>query len=113
MLKQLEILRDRLNDAVTLSVMDVLSDAVTAMRTGRPSSNRLRVNSPWCYRFDRYDGAGFHVLLRGTGWLIPEHGTPTRPRRGGSRTWPYRLACPARLWPGDSPHSPGNRPWHT
>ncbi|WP_434453322.1 AraC family transcriptional regulator [Lentzea sp. E54] len=56
--------------------MDVLSDAIAVMRTGRPSSDRLRVSSPWCYRFDRYDGAGFHVLLRGTGWLIPEQGAP-------------------------------------
>ncbi|MYW90756.1 AraC family transcriptional regulator [Amycolatopsis rubida] len=57
--------------------MDILSEAIAAMRAGRPSSNRLRVDSPWCYRFDRYDGAGFHVLLRGTGWLITEHGAPT------------------------------------
>lgn len=54
--------------------VDVLSDAIAAMRTGRPSSNRLRVRSPWCYRFDPYDGAGFHVLVRGTGWVIPERG---------------------------------------
>ena len=57
--------------------MDVLSDAIAAMRTGRPSSSRLRVNSPWCYRFDRYDGAGFHVLLHGTGWLVLDDGEPT------------------------------------
>jgi AraC-like DNA-binding protein len=57
--------------------VDVLSDAIAVMRTGEPSSNRLRLGSPWCYRFAPYDGAGFHVLLRGTGWLIPEHGEPT------------------------------------
>jgi AraC-like DNA-binding protein len=56
--------------------VDVLSDAIAVMRTGRPSSNRLRVGSPWCYRFAPYDGAGFHVLLRGTGWLVPERGEP-------------------------------------
>ncbi|MFD2420109.1 AraC family transcriptional regulator [Amycolatopsis pigmentata] len=58
--------------------MDVLSDAVAAMRTGRPASNRLRVGAPWCYRFDPYDGAGFHVLLRGTGWLLSEGEPPLR-----------------------------------
>nr|WP_202035905.1 AraC family transcriptional regulator [Streptomyces mexicanus] len=46
------------------------------MRTGRPASNRARVAPSWCFRFDRYDGAGFHVLLRGTGWLVPERGAP-------------------------------------
>jgi AraC-like DNA-binding protein len=57
--------------------VDVLSDAIAVMRTGAPSSNRLRLGSPWCYRFAPYDGAGFHVLLRGTGWLIPDHAEPT------------------------------------
>ncbi|WP_329252097.1 AraC family transcriptional regulator [Actinoallomurus sp. NBC_01490] len=57
--------------------MDVLSDVITVMRTGRPSSDRLRLGSRWCYRFAPYDGAGFHVFLRGTGWLITDHGDPT------------------------------------
>lgn len=57
--------------------MDVLSDAIAVIRTGRPSSNRLRLGSLGCYRFAPYDGAGFHVFLRGAGWLITEHGDPT------------------------------------
>jgi AraC-like DNA-binding protein len=56
--------------------VDVLSDVITTMRTGRPVSSRLRVDPPWCYRFDRYDGAGFHVLLRGSGWLLAEGTAP-------------------------------------
>jgi AraC-like DNA-binding protein len=59
-----------------MTVMDVLSDAIAAMRTGRPSSNRVRGSSPWCFRMDSYDGAGFHVLLRGNGWVIPAGGEP-------------------------------------
>lgn len=54
----------------------MLSDVITAMRAGRPSSSRIRVAGPWRYRFDPYEGAGFHVLLRGTGWLLPERGAP-------------------------------------
>ncbi|WP_072478049.1 AraC family transcriptional regulator [Amycolatopsis australiensis] len=50
--------------------MDLLSDIIGVMRTGRPSANRMRVGSPWSYRFAPYDGAGFHVLLRGSGWLL-------------------------------------------
>lgn len=56
--------------------MDVVSDAIETMRTGRPSSSRLSVGPPWRYRFAPYDGAGFHVLLRGSGWLIPDRGEP-------------------------------------
>ncbi|MGI5232761.1 AraC family transcriptional regulator [Actinoallomurus sp. CA-142502] len=57
--------------------MDVLSDVIAVMRTGRPSSSRLRLGARWCYRFAPYDGAGFHVFLRGAGWLLTEHEDPT------------------------------------
>ncbi|GLY81336.1 AraC family transcriptional regulator [Actinoallomurus iriomotensis] len=57
--------------------MDVLSDVIAVMRTGRPSSSRLRLGARWCYRFAPYDGAGFHVFLRGAGWLLTEHADPT------------------------------------
>ncbi|MEU8634392.1 AraC family transcriptional regulator [Amycolatopsis sp. NPDC048633] len=56
--------------------MDLLSDAITAVRIGQPTSNRLRAGADWCYRFAPYEGAGFHVLLRGSGWLIPAAGEP-------------------------------------
>ncbi|WP_051133367.1 AraC family transcriptional regulator [Nocardia paucivorans] len=49
--------------------MDLLSDVIRVVRTGRPSANRIRVGSPWSYRFAPYDGAGFHMVLRGTSWL--------------------------------------------
>ncbi|SEG94197.1 AraC-type DNA-binding protein [Thermomonospora echinospora] len=56
--------------------MDVLSDAVTAMRTGRPHSSRTRLRAPFGIRFRPLDGAGFHVVLRGSCWLLPAHGAP-------------------------------------
>ena len=49
--------------------MDLLSDVIRVVRTGQPSANRMRVGSPGSYRFAPYDGAGFHVVLRGAGWL--------------------------------------------
>jgi hypothetical protein len=55
--------------------MDVVSDAVSAMRRGEPSSNRVRVNGSWCARLDPYDGAGFHVVLQGGCWLLPDGGS--------------------------------------
>ncbi|MEV5612110.1 AraC family transcriptional regulator [Streptomyces sp. NPDC052225] len=52
--------------------MDVLSDAISAMRLGRPHSALRDKFAPWGNRFDAHDGAGFHVLLRGSAWLLPE-----------------------------------------
>lgn len=56
--------------------MDVLSDAVAAMRTGRPHSSRTRLRTPWGIRFRPQEGAGFHVILRGSCWLLPARGEP-------------------------------------
>ncbi|MEV5309747.1 MULTISPECIES: AraC family transcriptional regulator [unclassified Streptomyces] len=56
--------------------MDVVSDAISAVRIGRPFSNRLRVRGRWCTRLASYDGAGFHVVLAGRCLLLPEEGEP-------------------------------------
>ncbi|MFC8228510.1 AraC family transcriptional regulator [Streptomyces sp. NPDC057287] len=56
--------------------MDVVSDAVSAIRVGRPSSNKVRVSGSWCSRLAPYDGAGFHVVLEGSCWLLPDGGAP-------------------------------------
>ncbi|MFH8367467.1 AraC family transcriptional regulator [Streptomyces sp. NPDC018031] len=50
--------------------MDVLSDAIAAMRTGRPHSSRTARRGPWGLRFPASDGAGFHVVLQGSAWLL-------------------------------------------
>lgn len=60
----------------------MLSSVIEVMRTGRPSSDQMRVRSPWRFRFAPYDGAGFHVLLRGSGWLIPPDAEPVRLQAG-------------------------------
>ncbi|MFG2720793.1 AraC family transcriptional regulator [Streptomyces sp. NPDC048416] len=52
--------------------MDVVSDAISAVRLGRPSSTRLRVNGRWCARIAPYEGAGFHVVLSGSCWMLPD-----------------------------------------
>jgi AraC-like DNA-binding protein len=56
--------------------MDVLSDAVAAMRTGHQHSSRRDKYAPWGMRFEASDGAGFHVVLRGSAWLMPAEGEP-------------------------------------
>jgi AraC-like DNA-binding protein len=62
----------------TVCTVDLLSDIIGVMRTGRPSANRMRVASPWSYRFAPYDGAGFHVVVRGSGWLLTANGDPVQ-----------------------------------
>ncbi|CAM5653368.1 hypothetical protein SNARM312S_06043 [Streptomyces narbonensis] len=58
--------------------MDVLSDAIAVMRTGRPHSSRTVRFAPWGFRFSPSRGAGFHVVLQGTAWLLPPEGDPVR-----------------------------------
>jgi AraC-like DNA-binding protein len=51
--------------------MDVLSDVIAVMRTGRPSSMRMAWQAPWARWFGPIPGAaGFHVILRGPCWLV-------------------------------------------
>ncbi|BFV60890.1 AraC family transcriptional regulator [Kitasatospora sp. CMC57] len=71
-----------------------MSDAISAVRLGSPSSNRLRVTGSWCTRLAPYDGAGFHVVLEGGCWLLPDGG-----------------GDPVSLGPGDAvllPHGTGH-----
>ncbi|MFF8607071.1 AraC family transcriptional regulator [Streptomyces sp. NPDC015346] len=56
--------------------MDVVSDAISAVRIGRPSSDRFRIGGSWCTRLASYEGAGFHVVLKGSCWLLPDGGSP-------------------------------------
>ncbi|GAA3782738.1 AraC family transcriptional regulator [Plantactinospora mayteni] len=56
--------------------MDVLSDAVTAMRTGQPHSGRVRRPATFGTRVPSVAGAGFHIVLQGSCWLFPPDGAP-------------------------------------
>ncbi|MFI7610541.1 AraC family transcriptional regulator [Nonomuraea terrae] len=50
--------------------MDVVSDAVAVIRTGRPHAARTRRTAPWGLRFPAAPGTGFHVVLQGRCWLL-------------------------------------------
>ena len=55
--------------------MDVLSDVIAIMRTGRPRSARVQWHAPWGQRFPAALGsAGFQVILQGSCWLTPPDG---------------------------------------
>jgi AraC-like DNA-binding protein len=57
--------------------MDVLSDVIALMRTGRPRSVRVEWHAPWGQRFPSVPGsAGFQVVLRGSCWLLPPDRAP-------------------------------------
>ncbi|MFD8481426.1 AraC family transcriptional regulator [Kitasatospora sp. NPDC059673] len=71
--------------------MDVLSDAVAAMRTGVPHASRTHLTPPWGTRFQPQDGAGFHAILQGSCWLLPARGEPIRLDSGDIAFLPREL----------------------
>ncbi|TDC91059.1 AraC family transcriptional regulator [Actinomadura sp. 7K507] len=57
--------------------MDLLSDVVAVMRSGRPRSARVAWHAPWGQHFPAVPGsAGFQVILQGPCWLVPPSGDP-------------------------------------
>jgi AraC-like DNA-binding protein len=74
--------------------VDVLADVVSAMRSGPTMSAQAELQAPWGLRLAPAPGAMFHVVLRGTSWLLTGDGTR-----------------PILLGPGDVallPHGPGH-----
>jgi AraC-like DNA-binding protein len=95
--------------------MDVLSDVIGALRTGRPHSKVTRKRAPWACWFEPLPCAGFHVVFQGSCWLLPagadpvqlgvgdvvllrpgaaEHGVADSPGTSARRTAPERLTNP-------------------
>lgn len=62
--------------------MDVLSDVITAARTGRPHSARRERRAPWEVRHEPFAGAGFHLVLEGSCHFTPPKGQPFELRAG-------------------------------
>jgi AraC-like DNA-binding protein len=54
--------------------MDLVGEAISAMRTGEPQAARALLRPPWGLRFTAAGGAGVQVILRGTAWLLPPGG---------------------------------------
>jgi AraC-like DNA-binding protein len=54
--------------------VDVLSDVITAVRTGQPHSSRTHWQAPWTFVGEPFSGIGFHVVLQGSCLLTrPSH----------------------------------------
>ncbi|TMR93966.1 AraC family transcriptional regulator [Nonomuraea basaltis] len=56
--------------------MDVLSQVIDSMRSGRPRFARVTGHAVWGGRFQPVAGVTFHVVLRGACTLIPSAGDP-------------------------------------
>ncbi|MBF6076181.1 AraC family transcriptional regulator [Nocardia beijingensis] len=56
--------------------MDILSEAIAAIRTGSPASGLFIRHAPWGRRYPVVPGAGFHVVLQGSCWVVPPDGEP-------------------------------------
>ncbi|MFG1926387.1 cupin domain-containing protein [Cryptosporangium sp. NPDC048952] len=50
--------------------MDAISSAIAALRVGRGTVRRFRQSGAWGLNYSGLSGSGFHVVLRGTGWLL-------------------------------------------
>ncbi len=70
-------------------MVDVVSDAISAVRIGRAFSDRVRVSGSWCARLAPYAGAGFHVVLEGSCWLLPDGSSPVSLGAGDAVLLPH------------------------
>ncbi|OKJ60301.1 AraC family transcriptional regulator [Streptomyces sp. CB02009] len=91
--------------------MDVVSDAISAVRIGRPSSQRVRVTGSWCARLAPYDGAGFHVVLEGRCWLLPDGGEPVELGPGDAVLLPHGTGHVIADGPADAARLAGAVPF--
>jgi AraC-like DNA-binding protein len=51
--------------------VDIVGEVVAAVRTGRPIARRTDLYGQWGLRFQGNQGAGFHVVLEGSAWIVP------------------------------------------
>ena len=49
---------------------DLVGEAITAMRTGRPEVARALLHAPWGLRFPAAGAVGVQVILKGSAWLM-------------------------------------------
>ncbi|WP_210575154.1 AraC family transcriptional regulator [Streptomyces sp. GESEQ-4] len=62
--------------------MDILSEVIDSVRIGRAEACRVKESGSWGMRFPAFADSGFHILLRGSAWLITATGRPRALRTG-------------------------------
>jgi AraC-like DNA-binding protein len=70
------VIVSQLGSSDTLGFVDVLSDAIAVVRTGRPHSALTQRHGRWAVCHPVFSGAGFHVVLQGTCRLSTDNGAP-------------------------------------
>lgn len=94
-----------------VSLMDVLSDVLAVMRTGRPRSARAEWHGSWAQEFAAVPGAaGFHVLLRGSCVLLRDGAEPVSLKPGDIAFRPHGDGHVLADSPGTRPVGPACGP---
>ncbi|MGW4975090.1 AraC family transcriptional regulator [Streptomyces mirabilis] len=75
--------------ACTGAGMDILSEAIGSARIGRADVRRVEESGSWGMRFAAFVGSGFHMVLRGSAWLITAAGRPLELRAGDVVVTPF------------------------
>jgi AraC-like DNA-binding protein len=60
----------------------MISQAISSLRVGQGNIRRFRQSGSWGLRYSGLTGSGFHVVLRGSGWLITAHAPPVALKEG-------------------------------
>ncbi|MET8091950.1 AraC family transcriptional regulator [Micromonospora sp. NPDC005220] len=91
--------------------MDVLSDVITALRTGQPRSARVAWHAPWAQQFASVPGsAGFQIVLEGPCWLVAPDIGPMRLAPGDIVFRPHGRGHTLADSPSTSPDAPACDP---
>lgn len=82
--------------------MDILGEVIASVRIGRADATYVRSSGAWGFRCPAFAGSGFHILLRGSAWLVPATGEPRRLEPGDVVLAPFGAAhgfshAPARF----------------
>ena len=60
----------------------MISQAISSLRVGRGTVRRFRQSGSWGIRYSGLTGSGFHVVLRGSGWLVAVDAPPVALHQG-------------------------------
>ncbi|MFD2420242.1 AraC family transcriptional regulator [Amycolatopsis pigmentata] len=99
--------------------MDLISEVIRTVRVGTAGGRLIGQSGPSGIRFPAFSGTGFHIVLRGTCWLITEDQPPAALAPGdvvltssGAEHGMHRVPCsfadlpPAVLGPTPPPPGP-------
>lgn len=54
-----------------------MSDVIRSIRTGDAHARLIRESGAWGFRYPTSAVSGFHIVVRGNGWLVTANGQPT------------------------------------